>query len=357
MTPTPEFQLRFLSKLQRIFNEGDFVATYKFALVMAIADLCIDRGSDSDEPLTLTFLDLAEKFVTYYWQQSQIFLGADGRGEVLKQSHGGQASIVNLILGFRERNPRETINTSPTNAEFSRMLKAVARTIRDQPVRYFQNVAGGKDSFIFEQEKNGIRLQAGAAFCLRRFHPLVTQMARAQWVDHIRKITSNSLVLGPSDDLDSFLFSASRQSLGVLRNGLMDLQSRCFYCDRSIIRGGDVDHFVPFSVYPRDIVPNFVLAHASCNRSKSNNLAAGNHLEHWLQFTAEYRSDLLAISQEAGMRHDEKGSLSIAFWAYKNAFASGGLAWQRSKSFTPIVDRDVTLLESRIFLLNPPIPA
>ena len=357
MTPTPEFQLRFLSKLQRIFNEGDFVATYKFALVMAIADLCIDRGSDSDEPLTLTFLDLAEKFVTYYWQQSQIFLGADGRGEVLKQSHGGQASIVNLILGFRERNPRETINTSPTNAEFSRMLKAVARTIRDQPVRYFQNVAGGKDSFIFEQEKNGIRLQAGAAFCLRRFHPLVTQMARAQWVDHIRKITSNSHVLGPSDDLDSFLFSASRQSLGVLRNGLMDLQSRCFYCDRSIIRGGDVDHFVPFSVYPRDIVPNFVLAHASCNRSKSNNLAAGNHLEHWLEFTAEYRGDLLAISQEAGMRHDEKGSLSIALWAYKNALASAGVAWQKSKSFTPISDRDVTLLESRIFLLNPPIPA
>jgi 5-methylcytosine-specific restriction endonuclease McrA len=352
MTPTPDFQLGFLSKLQRIFNEGEFFATYKFALIMAIADLCIDRGSDTDDALSLSYSELGEKFIAYYWQQSQRFLGVDGKGQVLDQSHGRQASIVKLILEFRERNPRETVNTSSRNAEYPKMLNAIARTIRDQPVKYLQNIVGGTDSFLFEQESRGICLRKGVSFCLRRFHPLVTQMARAQWIDHIRRITSNTQILGPSDDLESFLFSTSRQALGVLRNGLMDLRSRCFYCDRSIASGGDVDHFVPFSLYPRDIIPNFVLAHASCNRSKSNNLAAGNHLERWIDFTERHGRDLKSISQDAGIRYDERGSLSVALWAYKNASSSGGVAWRNSKSYVPVVDRDVALLEHRILMLS-----
>ena len=38
---TPEAQLAFLTKLQRLFSEGDFTATYKFALLMALADICV----------------------------------------------------------------------------------------------------------------------------------------------------------------------------------------------------------------------------------------------------------------------------------------------------------------------------
>ena len=46
IAPSPEAQLQFLSKLQRLFAEGDFTATYKFALLMALADLAIELGAD-----------------------------------------------------------------------------------------------------------------------------------------------------------------------------------------------------------------------------------------------------------------------------------------------------------------------
>ncbi len=53
MKPSPEAQLVFLSKLQRLFAEGDFTATYKFALLVSLADLAVELGDDSGEALEL----------------------------------------------------------------------------------------------------------------------------------------------------------------------------------------------------------------------------------------------------------------------------------------------------------------
>ena len=64
--PSPEEQLVFLSKLQRLFAEGDFAATYKFALLIALADLAIELGNDDGEPLALTSIGIAAKFVELY---------------------------------------------------------------------------------------------------------------------------------------------------------------------------------------------------------------------------------------------------------------------------------------------------
>ena len=47
----PEFQLAFLNKIQRLFAEGDFTASYKYALLIAIADIAVESGRDDDQPL------------------------------------------------------------------------------------------------------------------------------------------------------------------------------------------------------------------------------------------------------------------------------------------------------------------
>ena len=45
--PTPQAQLDFLQNIQRLLEEGTFTATYKFALLLALADLCVERGTDT----------------------------------------------------------------------------------------------------------------------------------------------------------------------------------------------------------------------------------------------------------------------------------------------------------------------
>ena len=47
--PSPETQLAFLSKLQRLFAEGDFTSTYKFALLISLADLAVELGRDDGD--------------------------------------------------------------------------------------------------------------------------------------------------------------------------------------------------------------------------------------------------------------------------------------------------------------------
>jgi hypothetical protein len=63
MRPTPEKQIQFLVNLQRLLDEGLFVASYKFALLLALADLSVEKGDDSGAELLLNTEAIAEKFL------------------------------------------------------------------------------------------------------------------------------------------------------------------------------------------------------------------------------------------------------------------------------------------------------
>ncbi len=94
--------MAFLAKLQRLFAQGEFTATYKFALLIALADLAVECGRDDGDPLRLTTRQIAEKFVELYWQQSLTYcIGSRPMG-VLAQNSGTQAAVVTAIGTFRQ---------------------------------------------------------------------------------------------------------------------------------------------------------------------------------------------------------------------------------------------------------------
>ena len=65
---SPERQIEFLSDVQRLLSEGSFVSTYKYALLLALADLCVELGRDDDGPLEIPIRRIGEKFAEYYWR-------------------------------------------------------------------------------------------------------------------------------------------------------------------------------------------------------------------------------------------------------------------------------------------------
>jgi len=179
-------------------------------------------------------------------------------------------------------------------------------------------------------------LQPGVAFCLRRFQPLVQHLARARWMSHIRTNRRNISLLGGASDLEQFLFETSRQALRVVGEGLKKLTGpRCFYCD-GMVDEIDVDHFVPFSLYPRDLAHNFVLAHPACNRSKSDALAAKPHLERWLAHVGTHSDDLREIGAAAGIVSDVRASRAVATWGYRSGLTAGSSAWLKSQAYETI---------------------
>src|SRR6185503_3007078 len=101
--PDDRGQLDFLQHIQRIFDEGEFVATYKFALLVALVELAIERGDDSGVPLDLDLRSIAEKFIEQYWPHAAPYSGAGGAPAVLVQNNGRQAAIVTRVSKERGR--------------------------------------------------------------------------------------------------------------------------------------------------------------------------------------------------------------------------------------------------------------
>lgn len=342
--PSPEEQLQFLSKLQRIFAEGDFTATYKFALLISLADLAVEVGADNGNELVLTTRQIALRFITLYWKHSLPYGNGATGGDagILVQNNGTQAAIVSAIVKFRQQTLAQTLSTAIQDPRFNGLLSTVTVTVSAQPLTYLQNFGGGTDEFIYERAGNGkIRLKPGIGYCLRRFYPLVQQLARSHWVSHIKDNRRNLPILGETSDLEDFLFSSSRQSLQIMGAGLRKLEgNKCFYCSHPLTTA-DVDHYIPFAQYPRDLAHNFVLAHPSCNRSKSDTLAALPHLERWLERLLQRADSLSEIGADAGFVSDQSIAQQVGAWAYANSAASSSHAWLAANEYRPIDERYV----------------
>ncbi|CAN5190340.1 HNH endonuclease signature motif containing protein [soil metagenome] len=297
---------------------------------MALADLAVELGADDGEELPLSIRQIAERFIQLYWPQALPY--GTGRAStspgILIQNNGVQAAVVSAIVAFRTRYGAATLQLARALPEYPALLSAVAQTVSAQPLNYLQNFGGMNDAFLYVRAGTGqVNLKPGVAYCLRRFQPLVQQLARSHWVAHLKRNRRNTGILGQADDLEDFLFAASRQSLLAMGQGLRKLEgSRCFYCAQALTEA-DVDHFIAFSQYPRDLAHNFVLAHPRCNRSKSDTLAAGPHLERWLERIGRHTDALHEIGMAAGMLVDVQVSRKIAAWGYTTAIARGGSAW------------------------------
>ena len=81
---------------------------------------------------------------------------------------------------------------------------------------------------------------------------------------------------------------------------------------------------------------NFVLTHPTCNRSKSDTLAAKMHLERWREYVDRHDADLAEIGTKAGRVVDRESSLAVARWGYGNAVSSGAQAWVKAGVYEPV---------------------
>lgn len=341
--PSADEQIVFLRNVQRILSEGSFVATYKYALLHSMADLAILRGDDSGASLRLSTDEIAERFVELYWLQGISFRGK-GR---LRQNAGKPAAILNRIEDVRNRYRGSLARLRRDENAWRSLIRDVAKIVRVMPLWRLQTVGRSSLPFLYENANRGndIVLLPGVAYCLRAYHSLLLDLIRGAWVRYVRR--HNDQLLGESADLYSFLFGQERdvglfaRCAGFLREAQ---QGRCLYCEKRVPAEGQVDHFVPWALYPIDLGHNLVLAHSGCNLRKSDHLAAENHLEAWLVRTREHGAALEMEFDAANVLHDRVASERIAVWAYGQVEISRGLAWRSADVMEPLEGRWRTLL-------------
>lgn len=344
--PTYAEQLQFLNNVQRVLNEGLFSATYKYALLMSLADLSIERGTDSGASYLLNIKDIAEKFIEYYWKHTLPYIStaSDSGGILFQNSNPGKEAMILRVVKEMRTESNGSLPAAKRNRKlWSSSIGKVANLIRIMPLWKLQTVAKSELLFLYEKdpetERRGyIQLRPGVVYNFRRFHAIVKALVQESWIRFIRTLDANQRILGQTVDLAEFLFGSERAVMTALRPILFPLQSgRCFYCGGSLQETkGDLDHFIPWTKYSINLGHNFVLSHSSCNNSKSDFLPGVVHLKNWLTRNEQHATYLSDSFQKQNVLHDQDASMHIASWAYEQAEKSGSNVWILKKQVEPL---------------------
>lgn len=338
-----EFNLHFLRRFQRLLDEGDFSATYKFALLRALADLAVEKPLEPGGYLTLSVREIAEKFIEYYWRQARPF-----RDSLLFQSGKGQAEVITKIVNHQQTATQSMAEAKADRRGWESLVRKVARNVERDPLRRLQTLPARVDDFLYAPPAERvtiapheviIHLKPGVAAAFQDFHPLIISLLEAAWIQRIVSIRSNGKVLADSDQLGEFLFGSERQALDGYRDVLLDIHgAACFYCAKKLQNRGNVDHFIAWARYPTDLGHNFVLSCRPCNESKHSHLPSVDLLRQWRAANLDQAGVLSAEFQRRKLPHDESRSRRVAQWAYEQAELSGADTWDRRGRFLPLQD-------------------
>ena len=368
--PAPGDQVRFLTQVQCLLDGGSFSGTYKYALLLALADLAVEQGADDVAELALSTDVIAEKFIEYYWDHCRPFVTlpvpataqtAVPASEVAtssevpligeapppppappavtpaapKASKAKAEKVVALLAAVYGQVDGKLPALRADEAAWGKLLKAVRTVVQSTPLWKLQTVAEAQMDFLYPSVGRGsqITLRPGVAFCFRRFHGFVGSLVRGAWVDWVRN--QNRELVGDAADAEEFLFGSQRQRLREVAPALYELQKgRCFYTGKELARPdqGDVDHFIPFARYGRDLGHNLVLASKRAKTDKSDYLAAEDHLAAWCERNAQAGSALAAACTAAGISSDLARTLGIARWAYSQADRSETPVWTQAST-------------------------
>ena len=338
--------LLFMERLLVLLGQGSFTTTYKYALLLALIDLCADGAGEGKAPSTLTTLQVAEKLLTIYWPHSKPF-----QGQVLDQSstrHGGRQarSELGVLAGIRRLRQRTfPDDTSPFRAKrkderaYLGLVRDVQWILIKQAIPRLQIVGTFLDQFLYdvrwriasttspvlidgsrtigradvgsEDFDDVLRFQPGVQDHLVQLAPVLRPLIMRQWTLMVERLNGRSGELL----LEDHLFGQERSSLAELQPGLLSMQEgRCFYCCH-LPRGAplQVDHFLPWARHPEDALGNLVVAHARCNLNKSDFIADIPHALAWANRDA---AALQALAAERRWPLGRRRTLSAAAMVY-----------------------------------------
>ena len=239
-------QLDFIAYIQRMLVEGEFTATYKYALLHAIADVCVEhKNSNPEAPMEIEIDTLVDKFIQLYWNHSVPYaLGTtdiitNAEDMLLKQNSLGQAKFITEIFKLQNAGIK-SYNAFKNHQQYSKVISSLRRTFIDGPLWRLQLLSGKEECFLYPhtllgkgREPKRIVLNVGIAQCFRRFYDLVVHLSVTEWVEKVQTIKANQTLLGSQSQLQEFLFGTNRTALKVVAPLLIDIQKGlCFYCQK-----------------------------------------------------------------------------------------------------------------------------
>lgn len=155
--PTPAFQLGFLERYQRLLDSGGFVATYKYALLIALCNVAAEAGFDDDREQHIPVTTLGQQFLRLYWTHTRTYPGLD---HSLRQNTGKQAAILATVERARASLARADRAGAADTVAMSYVREATTR-VKTMPLWKLQTIGEQKsdpdhpDNFLYATREVG----------------------------------------------------------------------------------------------------------------------------------------------------------------------------------------------------------
>ena len=355
--------IRLAERLIQLLGRGGFTATYKYAVLIALMDLCMELTSATGlPPDMITTRQLAEKVIALYWPHCAPY---EDTGSVLRQNTGKgetQAEIIRHIVAFRKAatvNPAASLPLSRARASaapdaYEKLVRLIEWKLVEMPLPRLQVIGGEEDRFLYEYGftkeiskrtvneaqqgashgfDNRLLLKPGVSAALIALNGILRPLIYRNWA---LLVASMNGLTEPS--IEDFLFGVERTSLDPVRPVLRELQdNRCFYCEKAMGATCHVDHFVPWSRHADNSIDNLVVAHDDCNGKKSDYLAAAEHVVRWRERSARCAGDLVEIARKEAWETRPERTLSVARAIYR-MLPDDARLWLAGRSFL-VIDR------------------
>lgn len=332
--------IAFGEKVLALLDQGKFTATYKYAVLLALIDACLE-GADAHgrPPALVTPEHLAGRVVELYWPQARRYGTAAHEATVLRQNRTGQAEIVTLIGRFKTRagqgeEPALHRARLADPQGYAHLVAEVAWKLVEMPLPRLQRFGAGEPflydiswdlrvarrDYLQRPQDFAVRLRPGVGDHLVRLAGLLRPLIQQQWAEQVVQYNRADVPeLATRADLDAFLFGTDRADLAPVRRELRALQHhRCLYCGSELLGTVHVDHFLPWARYPDDGIHNLVAAHPACNTSKRDSLAAADHVQTWSArfHRTEARAQLDRVAADRRWPAHAERTLSVARAVY-----------------------------------------
>ena len=274
MTGDEELRRKFIS----ILTKGSKSNTYKFAL----ARFLLDHSHKPDSSYTVSFQDIAKKFLKYYWHQECKYR--------IRQNYDPKKtpSVVQVIRDvFKERMvdgyipdyfedmPQEKIKNA--EAEIIKRVFGIGKKsqvvprfqrLKGQPPDRNLHIRGTGDFYDYDVPDGQLKIKPEALSFFRNNYNVLTKAVFLEWSKFLEKINTLPRIIEKVESEE-----VRRRSLTAYQNIFRD-QRDCFYCNRKLDdMQTHVDHFIPWSYIFEDEAWNLVLACQDCNLKKSDSLA------------------------------------------------------------------------------------
>jgi len=349
----PEDAIAFAERTLELLDEGRFVATYKFAVLLGLIEVCQELATATGgAPAEVSTRDLAAKVTELYWPHTREFPPASA---VLRQNSGGQAEIVGRIARFRELSVGDA--SAPLSqarrsapAAFGRLVEFVEWKLIEMPLPRLQLIGATHEPFIYEVawDTTVTRAEARAPGFDARLHfvgsagehliqlaGLLRPLIQRHWALTLARFNKDRL---EESEFDEFLFGATRVPLERVSARLRELaDGRCFYCGSRVRARGQIDHFIPWARHPDNGIENLVFTDQRCNNDKRAFLASAEHVEGWAARFGDPSliGQMTEIAEDRAWERHPDRTLSVARSIYLRLPDTARL-WVAPRTFVPV---------------------